>query len=139
VNYYNAALAATRFAIATKLDDDHLGFLYCHLKYLEAQRGLPNFELDGLPDSRHARHLQRLSDKARRVVPLAELPARLKPGWRDRCEALLSAKKRLQLERDAAVAGGARRGTRRSPRTRSSGCRPAGPGAPRRRPAGPAR
>ena len=24
MNYYNAALAATRFAIATKLDDDHL-------------------------------------------------------------------------------------------------------------------
>ena len=187
VNYYNAALAATRFAIATKLDDDHLaiidstraltdrlrrqadrvdamhcfsglnigrtpggelgivaevpisgggdigffpvrpdtffvhdrrferfqrgtlerrfaGFLYWHLKYFQAQRALPNFELDGRPDSRHARHLQRLSDKARRVVPLAELPARLKPGWRDRCEALLSAKRRLQLERDAAVA-----------------------------------
>ena len=145
MNDYNAALAATRFAIATKLDDDHLaiidstraltdrlrrqgdrvdamhgfsglnigrtpggelgivaevpisgggdigffpvrpdtffvhdrrferfqrgtlerrfaGFLYWHLKYFQAQRALPNFELDGRPDSRHARHLQRLSD-----------------------------------------------------------------------------
>lgn len=187
VNYYNAALAATRFAIATKLDDDHLaipestraltdrlrregnrvdvmhcfsglnlirgadgrlgivasapisgggdigffpvrpdtyfardrrferfqrgglqrrfgGFLYWHLKYLKKEMGLANFELDGRPDSRYARHQQRLADRARAVVPLRELPARLQPGWRDRIEALLSAKKRLTLERDAAVA-----------------------------------
>jgi len=188
VNYYNAALAATRFAVATKLDDDHLaitettraltdrlrsagdrvdamhcfsglnlirapdgalgivaeapvsgggdigffpvrpdtyfvhdrrferfqrgglkrqfaGFQYWHLKYLKPEMGLANFELDAQPDSRHAQHLQRLADKARDVVPLRELPARLQPGWLDRLEALLSAKKRLKLERDAAVAG----------------------------------
>jgi hypothetical protein len=187
VNYYNAALAATRFAIATKLDDDHLaitkstraltdrlrrdgdrvdamhcfsglnliraasgelgivatapvsgggdigffpvrpntyfvhdkrferfhrgglkrhfaGFLYWHLKYLKAELGLANFELDARPDSRYARHLKRLADNAQAVVPLSELPARLQPGWLDRLEALLSAKKRLKLERDAAVA-----------------------------------
>lgn len=187
VNYYNAALAATRFAIATKLDDDHLaisdstraltdrlrragdrvdamhcfsglnliraaggdlgivattpvsgggdigffpvrpdtyfvhdrrferfqrgglkrqfaGFLYWHLKYLKAELGLPNFELDASPHSRYARHLKRLADSAQAIVPLRAVPARLQPGWLDRVEALLSAKKRLKLERNAAIA-----------------------------------
>ena len=187
VNYYNAALAATRFSIATKLDDDHLaitdstralterlrqhadrvdamhcfsglnlirapsgelgivadapisgggdigffpvrpdtcfvhdrrferfqrgrlqrrfvGFLYWHLKYLKPELGLANFELDARPDSRYAEHLRRLAEKAQDVVSLRDLPARLQPRALDRLEALLSAKKRLKLERDAAVA-----------------------------------
>jgi hypothetical protein len=187
VNYYNAALAATRFAIATKLDDDHLaiaqstreltqalrragerldamqcfsglnlirgaagelgvlgstpisgggdigffpvrpdtyfvhdrrferfqrgglerrfaGFLYWHLKHLKTGLGFANYELDANPNSRYARRLKNLVDKPEAVLPLRALPARLQPGWADRLEALLSAKKRLKLERDAAVA-----------------------------------
>ena len=38
------------------------------------------------------------------MLPLRSLPGRLAPGWADRLEALLSAKKRLKLQRDAAVA-----------------------------------
>jgi hypothetical protein len=187
VNYYNAALAATRFAVATKLDDDHLaitdstrdltqalrragdrvdamhcfsglnlirgadgelgilaptpisgggdigffpvrpdtyfvhdrrferfqrgglerrfaGFLYWHLKHLKAGLGFANYELEHNPNSRYARRLKNLADKSQVVLPLRALPARLQPGWLDRLEALLSAKKRLKLERDAAVA-----------------------------------
>jgi Beta-1,4-N-acetylgalactosaminyltransferase (CgtA) len=187
VNYYNAALAATRFSIATKLDDDHLaiadatravtdrlrreadrvdamhcfsglnlirgprgdlgilastpisgggdigffpvrpetyfvhdrrferfrrgglkrrfdGFLYWHLKYLKAALGFANYEIDSNPDSRYARRLKALADNTEAMVPLRALPARLQPGALARLEALLSAKKRLKLERDAAVA-----------------------------------
>jgi hypothetical protein len=187
VNYYNAALASTRFSIATKLDDDHLaisentrtltarlrhaadrldtmqcfsglnlirtsggalgivattpisgggdigffpvrpdtyfvhdrrferfqrgslkrqfaGFQYWHLKYLKAGLGLANFEIEGRPGSRHARHLKRLADRARATVALPDVPARLQPSWTDRLAALLSSKKRLILERNAAVA-----------------------------------
>jgi hypothetical protein len=186
VNYYNAALAATRCAVATKLDDDHLaitdstreltdrlrgagdrvdamhcfsglnlirgpggeigivamqplsgagdigffpvrpdtyfvhdrrferfqrgrlqrrfeGFLYWHLKYLKASLGFANYELDANPNSRYARRLKPLADDAQAMIPLRALPARLQPGWLDRLEALLSAKKRLKLERNAAV------------------------------------
>jgi hypothetical protein len=188
VNYYNAALAATRHAIATKLDDDHLaiagatrdltarlrrtaahedvmhcfsglnlirgpdgelgvmattpisgggdigffpvrpdtwfahdrrferfrrgslrrcfaGFLYWHLKYLKAELGFANYELGSNPRSRYARRQRALADGTAAMIPLPDLPARLVPGWPDRLGALLSAKKRLKLERDAAVAG----------------------------------
>jgi hypothetical protein len=79
------------------------GFLYWHLKYLKPDLGLANFELDARPDSRYARHLRRLAEKAKEIVSLRDLPARLQPRALDRLEALLSAKKRLNLERDAAV------------------------------------
>jgi hypothetical protein len=187
VNYYNAALAATRFSIATKLDDDHLaidaatreltgrlrrdaasvdamhcfsglnlirgpggelgvlastpisgggdigffpvrpdtwfahdrrferfrrgtlqrrfaGFLYWHLKYLKAELGFANYEIADNPNSRYARRRQALTDSTDAMLPLRSLPSRLAPGWADRLEALLSAKKRLKLQRDAAVA-----------------------------------
>lgn len=187
VNYYNAALAATRFAVATKLDDDHLaiidstraltdrlrragqaidamhcfsglnlirgpdgtlgildatpisgggdigffpvrpdtyfvhdrrferfqrggltrrfsGFLYWHLKYLKAELGFANYEIEHNPNSRYARRQRRLAHSANAMIGLRALPARLEPGWLDRVAACLSAKKRLKLERDAAVA-----------------------------------
>lgn len=195
VNYYNAALCATRFSIATKLDDDHLaitdstraladrlrrqaaqanqlqtmhcfsglnlirgpagalgvlaatpisgggdigffpvrpdtyfvhdrrferfqrgtlkrqfdGFLYWHLKYLKAELGFANYELETNPDSRYAKRQRALAEgrdnaASNTVLALADLPARLEPRWRDRVEALLSAKKRLKLDRDEAVA-----------------------------------
>lgn len=188
VNYYNAALAATRFTVATKLDDDHLaidgatralterlrrqadrldamhcfsglnlirgpngdlgilaatpisgggdigffpvrpdtffvhdrrferfqrgglvrrfdGFLYWHLKYLKAALGFANYEIDANPDSRYAKRLKALAANPQAMITLRTLPARLRPGPLDRLEALLSAKKRLKLARDAAVAG----------------------------------
>ena len=187
VNYYNAALAATRFAIATKLDDDHLaiaestreltqalrragervdamhcfsglnlirgaagelgvlgstpisgggdigffpvrpdtyfvhdrrferfqrgglqrrfaGFLYWHLKYLKNGLGFANYELDANPESRYARRQAALAENRHSVIGLPALVRQLQPGALDRLEGLLSAKKRLKLERDAAVA-----------------------------------
>lgn len=187
VNYYNAALAITRFSVATKLDDDHLaiidstraltdrlrgagpqldamhcfsglnlirgpdgtlgildatpisgggdigffpvrpdtyfvhdrrferfqrggltrrfsGFLYWHLKYLKAELGFANYEIENNPNSRYARRRRGLADPANAMLSLKSLPARLSPSWADRLAGLLSAKKRLKLERDAAVA-----------------------------------
>jgi len=186
VNYYNAALAATRCRIATKLDDDHLaidaalaavtralraapalaemrcfsglnlmrgpqgelgiyastpisgggdigffpvrpdtrfvhdrrferferaglprrfvGFLYWHLKYLKAELGFANYELEANPDSRYARRRRALAANAQPLLPLRELPQRLAPAWWQPLAACVDAKKRLTLERDAAVA-----------------------------------
>ncbi len=186
VNYYNAALAATRFAVATKLDDDHLaiadstrtltdslrragkrvdamhcfsglnlirgaegelgvlastpisgggdigffpvrpntyfvhdrrferfqrgglerrfaGFLYWHLKYLKAELGFANYELDANPDSRYARRRAALAENRHTVIGLQALVRQLQPSVIDRLAGLLSAKKRLKLVRDAAV------------------------------------
>lgn len=188
VNYYNAALCATRFSIATKLDDDHLaitestraltdrlrrdaakvnamhcfsglnlirgpggdlgilagtpisgggdigffpvrpdtffvhdrrferfqrgglkrhfdGFLYWHLKYLKAELGFANYEIDANPDSRYAKRRRALAeDAANTVIGLRDLPRRLAPGLGDRLGALMSSKKRLKRVRDSAVA-----------------------------------
>jgi hypothetical protein len=187
VNYYNAALAATRFAVATKLDDDHLaiarstkavtdrlrqagdtvdamhcfsglnlirgpggtlgvlastpisgggdigffpvrpdtyfvhdrrferfqrgglerrfcGFLYWHLKYLKAELGFANYEIDANPDSRYAKRRQALAGNPNAMISLHALPARLRPSWGEKLAAMLSAKHRLKLERNAAVA-----------------------------------
>jgi hypothetical protein len=186
VNYYNAALAATRCRIATKLDDDHLaieaaladvtralraapalaemhcfsglnlmrgphgelgiyartpvsgggdigffpvrpdthfvhdrrferfqraglprrfvGFLYWHLKYLKAELGFANYELDANPDSRYARRRRALAGNAHTVLALRDLPQRLRPTWARRLAAVFNPKQRLTLARDAAVA-----------------------------------
>jgi hypothetical protein len=185
VNYYNAALAATRYSIATKLDDDHLaiesalgqvtrelravpalhemrcfsglnlirgpaselgifattpisgggdigffpvrpdtyfvhdrrferfqrgglkrrfiGFLYWHLKYLKAELGFANYELQANPNSRYAKRQRALAGNPHTMLPLRELPARLNPTWQHRLAALLNPKKRLSLVRNAAV------------------------------------
>ena len=186
VNYYNAALAATRCRIATKLDDDHLaidaalaavtralraapalaemrcfsglnlmrgpqgelgiyastpisgggdigffpvrpdtrfvhdrrferferaglprrfvGFLYWHLKYLKAELGFANYELEANPDSRYARRRRALAGNPHTLLALRDLPQRLRPTWARRLAALVNPKQRLTLARDAAVA-----------------------------------
>jgi len=186
VNYYNAALAATRFRIATKLDDDHLaidaalaattralraapalaemqcfsglnlirglqgelgiyattpisgggdigffpvrpdthfvhdrrferfqrgdlprrfvGFLYWHLKYLKAELGFANYELDANPDSRYAKRRRALAGNPHTLLPLRELPQCLQSSWSRRLAALVNPKQRLALARDAAAA-----------------------------------
>jgi hypothetical protein len=190
VNYYNAALCATRYAVATKLDDDHLaleentaqvvqalrrgfstgqalqemrcfsglnlirgpegeigvfattplsgggdigffpvrpdtyfvhdrrferfqrgdlkrrwvGFLYWHLKYLKAELGFANYELDANPASRYAKRRRALADAPPTALRLRELPGRLAPRWSHRLAALVNGKKALTLTRNAAVA-----------------------------------
>lgn len=193
VNYYNAALAATRFSIATKLDDDHLsiaastraltdelrraalepagsplldrmhcfsglnlvrgpqarlgvlasnpisgagdigffavrpgtyfvhdrrferfrrdglvrhfrGFLYWHLKYLKAEIGFANYEIDVNPKSRYARRKRQLQQQGLSIVDIRDLPRLLDPGFADRLLAQVVAKKRLKLVRNASVA-----------------------------------
>jgi prolyl-tRNA synthetase len=104
-----AALAAARFAdepIRVKVDARDLrggDKVWQHVKQgvpVRVEIGPRDLAAGAASVSRRDR-----GPKEREAVPLAELPMRLKPRWRDRCEALLSAKKRLQLERDAAVAG----------------------------------
>jgi hypothetical protein len=189
VNYYNAALAATAFQVATKLDDDHVaiaettraltdrlrrdlaggqamahmgcfsglnlvrgpqrelgilaatpisgagdigffpvrpgtyfvhdrrferfrrdglprrfeGFLYWHLKYLKAEMGFANYELEANPDSRYARRRRALREQGPTLVDVHDLPRFMTPSAADRLAALLLPKKRLKLERNAAI------------------------------------
>ncbi len=80
------------------------GFLYWHLKYLKAERGFANYELDANPNSRFARRLAELAENRHEVIGLEGLIRRLVPTPLERLAARLSSKQRLKLARDAAVA-----------------------------------
>ncbi len=187
VNYYNFALACTRFQYATKLDDDHLaitestsaatqlirsgkaaantmycfsglnvmraqdgrlaipasdpvsgsgdigffqvtpqtyfshdrrferfnrgsakrqfcGFLYWHLKYIKADMGFGNYELNVNPNSRYARRHAAFTDGSIRLIELPELRQRMQGGLLRNFLGLFSEKKWLTAVRDSNIA-----------------------------------
>ncbi len=187
VNYYNFALASTRFAYATKLDDDHAaiaettrsvteairdgavdddsmlcfsglnvirgkdgrlgvlardpisgggdigffrvtpetlfthdrrferfqrgslrrrfaGFLYWHLKYIKADMGFGNYELDKNPNSRYAKRRTAMEEDSLSMIGLDELAQTRRPTLLHRLQQVVSDKRALAAERDAALA-----------------------------------
>ena len=187
VNYYNFALAATRYQFATKLDDDHLaiadttkaitdairdgdadpdvmhcfsglnlfrrpdgewgilaadpisgngdigffrvtpdtyfthdrrferfrrgglrrsfaGFLYWHLKYVKADMGFGNYDLEINPTSRYAKRKAALDKELPAMLDLSELATTRQPNWINRVGQAVSNKREYTNLRDASIA-----------------------------------
>ena len=80
------------------------GFLYWHLKFLKAEMGFANYELEANPNSRYARRRRTLRERGHTLVDIRDLPRLMTPSWSERLAALVLPKKRLQLGRNAALA-----------------------------------
>ncbi len=79
------------------------GYLYWHLKALKGDMGFGNYEIDANANSRYARRLDRIRDNRAAITSLKTLASRLEPRIADRLLAALSEKKRLKLQRNAAL------------------------------------
>lgn len=79
------------------------GYLYWHLKALKGDMGFGNYEIHANANSRYARRLERIKDDRPATTSLKALAAALRPRIGDRIAAILSEKKRLKLQRNAAL------------------------------------
>jgi hypothetical protein len=79
------------------------GFAYWHLKYLKTGMGFGNYELERYPDSRFAARRSAMTADDRPMLTLPELVARKAPGIADKLAALVSQKRCLLLDRNAAL------------------------------------
>lgn len=79
------------------------GYLYWHLKALKGDMGFGNYEIEANANSRYARRLERIKDDRPATTSLKALSTALRPRIGDRLLAAASEKKRLKLQRNAAL------------------------------------